>query len=399
MWQNLERTIWRVWGQIALCASGRGLANALVQPLALLGALCGWLSSLRLSLYDRGYLPSWQVGAFVLSVGNLSCGGSGKTPMVEQLVREFAEEFRVAIVTRGYRGRLSKRGARVDGLRGPLFSAQLCGDEPHLLAGKLTAPVFVDADRVRGSRSAVETSSSQLIILDDGFQHRRLRRQRELLLIDASSTEPAALCLPVGPLRNRWKESARADFILITGAISTDHYEQAAAHLKKYTASPLAGASFVLSDLIPLTDWQRRFAERSLSAPTEGAPALLRLYICCGLANPARFLHTLTRAGYQVVGAHYLPDHAQLTSRGAGALVQRARAVKAQAIVCSEKDAVKWSVSVKPLPVLVATCALKVRHNRPAWQLFSQNLRRELIDFCSSKARPFCRERFELKGE
>lgn len=372
-----ERLIPQLWRKIGWLRARSWPARVLFGPLILLSAVVGWLSSLRLYLYARKLLPSWRVEAFVISIGNLSCGGSGKTPIVEQLAREFSADFKTAIVTRGYRGNLSEVGARIDSPKGPLFSVEDCGDEPYLLAGKTGLPVFVDADRVRGSQAAVETCKAQLLLLDDAFQHRRICRQCDILLVDAGSTSPAALCYPAGPQRTHWRESARADFVLLTGVISPDHFARAAHFLKKYTTCPLAGAAFSLRELIPLATWKRRFTERTLCQFKEKCP-LLKVYACCGLANPERFIQTLTSAGQQVVGIHDLPDHAKVKSNNAVELVNAARAAGAQAIVCTEKDAVKWSVQVQPLQVLVAVCDLQVRYNCRDWHTLLKNLRSKI---------------------
>ena len=381
-----ERLIPQIWQKIALLKTRSWAARTLFGPLILLATLVGWLSSLRLSLYARKLLPSWRVDAFVISIGNLSSGGSGKTPLVELLAREFAL-FKTAIVTRGYRGTLSKKGARIDSSQGPLFPADECGDEPYLLAGKTGIPVFVDADRVRGAQRAVKTCKARLVLLDDAFQHRRICRQCDLLLVDASSTSPAALCYPAGPLRNHWRECARADFVLLTGVLSKDHFTNAACFLKKYTTCPLAGAAFSLRELMPLSIWKGRFSKQTLNQSREKAlpplPPLppLKVYACCGLANPERFIQTLTSAGQHVVGMHFLPDHAKLHSSAAASLVHSALLVGAQAIVCTEKDAVKWSVPVKPLQVLVAVCELQVRFNCPDWQSLLQTLHKKIAHF------------------
>src|SRR5215210_5941933 len=156
--------------------------------LAPLGLLYGAVTRARLRLYRSGFLKSESVGAPVISVGNLTTGGTGKTPLVEWLARALARENRrPCILTRGYgRVNASERVLVSDGER-MLADARQGGDEPFLLAEKLLglAAVISDADRVAAARWALENLRSDIFILDDGFQHLRVARDLDIVTVDA----------------------------------------------------------------------------------------------------------------------------------------------------------------------------------------------------------------------
>ena len=197
------------------------MSNAPGVILAPLGALYSLATRLRLALYRRGALRTYKIGPPVISVGNITTGGTGKTPLVEWVARAAAGEGqRCCILTRGYgRADASRRVLVSDGER-VLADAREGGDEPRLLAEALlnVAAVVADADRVAAARWAVEHLKSDLFILDDGFQHQRIARDLDLVTIDATNPWGGGRLLPRGRLREPLRGLARADLIVITRA-------------------------------------------------------------------------------------------------------------------------------------------------------------------------------------
>jgi tetraacyldisaccharide 4'-kinase len=195
------------------------MMNASGIILAPLGALYSAVMRARLALYRRGALRVHKIDSPVISVGNITTGGTGKTPLVEWIARAVAKEGRrPCILTRGY-GRADAR-ARVlvsDGQQ-ILADALAGGDEPRLLAEILqgVAAVISDADRVGAARWAEENLGSNLFILDDGFQHLRVARDLDLVTVDATNPWGGGRLLPHGRLRERLKGLARADCIILT---------------------------------------------------------------------------------------------------------------------------------------------------------------------------------------
>ena len=177
--------------------------------------LYGTAVALRNWLYNRGIKVSHRLDCRVISVGNLSVGGTGKTPMVECFARRLHGDGRgVAILSRGYRGKGKGTVIVSDGVN-LLVDDRYAGDEPYLLASRLrSVPVIVNRDRVKGAEKALHRFHSKYLILDDGFQYRRLQRDLDVVLVDFQSS-PQRL-LPAGPLREPWRNLRRADLIFLT---------------------------------------------------------------------------------------------------------------------------------------------------------------------------------------
>ncbi|HVG30885.1 MAG TPA: tetraacyldisaccharide 4'-kinase, partial [Pyrinomonadaceae bacterium] len=189
--------------------------------LAPLGLLYGAVTRARLRLYRSGLLKREGVGAPVVSVGNLTAGGTGKTPLVEWAARALAREgLRACVLTRGYgradesRRVVASAGARV------LAGVAECGDEPRLLAERLLgeAAVVCDRDRVAAARWAREAFGSEVFVLDDGFQHLRIARDLDVVTLDATAPWGGGHLLPRGRLREPVSGLARADCVVITRA-------------------------------------------------------------------------------------------------------------------------------------------------------------------------------------
>jgi tetraacyldisaccharide 4'-kinase len=195
--------------------------SAVTLALAPLGRLYGVAMKTRGALYRSGRLHVYELDAPVISVGNLTTGGTGKTPLVAWIARELAQAGqRVCILTRGY-GRRSA-GTRVvvsDGVEIVSDAAQ-AGDEPLLLAETLKglAAVISDADRVSAARWAVQNLHSDVFVLDDGFQHLRVDRDLNILTIDATNPWGNRKLLPAGILRESLSEIKRAECFVITRA-------------------------------------------------------------------------------------------------------------------------------------------------------------------------------------
>jgi len=296
-----------------------------VELLRLPAALFAGLARLRAAGYERGWLPSERVDVPVVSVGNLSAGGTGKTPFVAMLVRELARRgLRPGILSRGY------GAARGD--------TRHENDEARWLARTLGGVELVqDPERVRGARELV-ARGVEVIVLDDGFQHRRLARDLDLVLVDATrpwglpaagAEAPVRACLPRGLLREPPAALARADALVLT---RTD--QVAAAELAR-----LGNELGALAPGRPILAAVHR--ARRLHAPDGreqplSALAGRTLDLVSALGNPEAFQRTLEALGARVGEHRVFPDHhryvaADLVGLGAGE----------RWLITSEKDAVK----------------------------------------------------------
>jgi tetraacyldisaccharide 4'-kinase len=272
----------------------------------------------RNALYDMRLLRDARVRAPVISVGNLTVGGTGKTPLVIALAnRAVAAGKKVAIVARGY-------GAVADEHGRP--------DEVALMASRCPgAMVVVVPDKLMGARQAV-AQGAELVIVDDGMQHRRLHRDLEIVLIDARAPFGSGMVLPVGALREPASGVARADVLVLTHGemLSSPERESVESRVRSYQRDvPLVWAHHAAVGVRPVGG--------GLLQP----PATLSghdVFLFCGIASPEGFRQTVEGLGAHVTGLMGFPDHHAFTGRD---LASVRAAARSSAILCTEKDAAK----------------------------------------------------------
>lgn len=334
--------------------------------MAPLGVLYGLATRARLALYRRGALQVHQTGAPVISVGNITTGGTGKTPLVEWIARALAKEnHRVCILTRGY-GRVNpgKRVVVSDG-ENILADASEGGDEPRLLAENLlgTAAVVADADRVAAARWAEENLKTDVFILDDGFQHLRLARDLNLLTVDATNPWGGGQLLPRGRLREPLRELARADCIIITRAEQHDDIDSLLkeagrlsngrpvllSHMRTRTIQPLDKTSSENTEV----EYSHHASRIKHHFPLSPVAAF------CALGNPAAFFTHLRNDGHTLVHTRHFPDHHVYSQEDVDTLVREAKQHGARALLTTMKDAVKLRSLRFDLPCYVLEIELE----------------------------------------
>ncbi len=304
-----------------------------------LGALYGALGALRTLLYRRGLLPSARLDGPVLSVGNLSVGGSGKTPVVAFLAALLRDAgLPVAILSRGYGGARREPALVVGDGQRVLAEASQAGDEPVMLARSLPGVVVAVGPRRDVVGRLVEARFGRRVhVLDDGFQHLRLRRDLDLLCLDA--TDESRWPLPAGRLREFRGAERRADFVLLTRAESAGEARLA-----------LLEAQLGRERCVRVALRPDGFASVSDGTPR---PTPLRPFVVAGVARPERLLADVRGAAAAPVGQALFRDHHAFTDEECRAAAERARAAGADALVTTAKDAVRWPAVELPLPVLV----------------------------------------------
>ena len=261
----------------------------------------------------------------MVSVGNLSVGGTGKTPMVRWLAETMiSRAVRTAVVSRGYGGSAGPGPVVVSEGDGPRCDATVCGDEPWMLAH--TVPdvlVVVGSNRTEGARKAIELGA-RLILLDDGFQHRALARDMDIVLLDRTRPFDRDRLLPGGRLREPASALARADWIVLTRSASPDGAERLQAAIR--AANPKA--PILHADHHPSGFFDALGAE--VERPS-------RAIAFCGIGNPARFRADLEGLGIAVAGFTAAHDHRRVGPRRLERL--RAEAADQEAtLVTTEKD-------------------------------------------------------------
>ena len=282
--------------------------------LAPAGLVVGALATLRRRLYRRGLLASHGVGAPVVVVGNLTVGGTGKTPLVLWLTDYLARAgWRPGIALRGY-GALARHDIVTVS---PRDDAARVGDEALLLARRSACPVVASPDRVRAARRLVEACGCDIVVCDDGLQHLRLRRDVEIVVIDGERRFGNRRCLPAGPLREPLSRLAEIELRVVNGGATTD--TEVAMRLQ-------AG------DPVALDDATRRCALGEF----RGRP----VHAVAGIGNPARFFSLLRAEGLEVL-PHAFPDHHRFV---AGDL----RFDDDLPLLMTEKDAVKCHAVARP---------------------------------------------------
>lgn len=304
-----------------------------------LSVLYGWVVYLRNKCYDWGWFSSKTYEVPVLCVGNLSVGGSGKTPMVEWLLRQLLPHRKVAVLSRGYRRKSS--GFQ---LAGPGSAAGQIGDEPLQIARNFPeAIIAVDANRRRGIEKLVSLESPDLILLDDAFQHRKVRPLRSILLTawDELYTEEAYL--PAGNLRDHRSQARRADVIVVTKCPEGISQEEKARIREKL--GPAEGQELAFASLC----YEDPRDEQGQTFPFE---ALLKqpLTLVTGIARPGPLLDYLGKMGVRFEHLAFA-DHHHFTEKDIRMLEER------RPILTTEKDAVRLEGKLKAYWVLpVAHC-------------------------------------------
>ena len=296
-----------------------------MNALAPMGALYGAIGALRVAAYRRGLLRVARLRGPVISVGNLTVGGSGKTPVVARVARILLDAgLPVAILSRGYRGSFAGESLIVSDGRSVLADAEAAGDEPVMLARELsTAIVAVGPHRDVVGRAVEAAFGPRVHVLDDGFQHLRLARDLDILCVAAEDLDDRPL--PAGRLRefpSAWK---RAGLVLASGGFH-------------------AGPAFATS--------RKPVGFFDLGGKPQPAPS--RPWLVSGIARPERFHADVRSAAGALSGADPFPDHHRFTAAEWAQVDTRAAAASASALVTTAKDAVRLRLeSSQPLAIRV----------------------------------------------
>ena len=316
----------------------------------MIASLYARLLEARARRYASGRSPSQRLDHPVISVGNLTMGGSGKTPFVAHLARRLKfEGKRPAILSRGY-GRTSRGVILVSEGHGPLVTPDVGGDEPVALAMRLPGVIVaVGEKRIEAGRAA-QAAGADVFLLDDGYQHLSLERDANLLLLDAKDPFGGGRFPPRGRLREPLSALARADAFVFTRAEPDTPSAEASATLQKWNPSaPVFTARMKPSGLYD-----------DSGAPVEGAVLEERRCLAvCGVAQPESFAATLTELNISAEQVLAFRDHHRYTARDLARIEKAARAAGASWIVTTEKDAVKLGGSLS-LPTVTVRLSVEV---------------------------------------
>lgn len=315
-----------------------------------LSALYGVVVQARNALYHQEIFRSHKIDAPVISVGNLTMGGTGKTPLVEWIAKELAgRDRRVCVLTRGY-GRSTKGRVIVSDGERIVVDVDQAGDEALLLAESLhsQAVVICDADRVAAAQFAIKSFGTDAFVLDDAFQHQRIVRDLNIVTIDAMNPWENGHLIPAGSLREPRKSLRRADCVVITRSDQSNDLETLLRQVRE-----------IRSDLPVFRSRMKLTNLRPLDRNTDAFSASLPLAAFCGIANPISFFKLLGN-DYQLTLEQSFHDHHTYTQHEIDRFIADGGARGAAGIVTTAKDAVKLRKLKFDLPCYVAEIAIEI---------------------------------------
>jgi tetraacyldisaccharide 4'-kinase len=318
-------------------------------------------------IFDQGWVSRYSPPVpYVISIGNIVVGGTGKTPVTLMFAKEFYDEFFIGILSRGYRSLAEKLPIPVvlSKGEGPMQSASFCGDEPFLLAQNLPkAFVVVGRDRHKASDIAAR-AGVQLILLDDGMQHRRLARDFEIVVMDTRDLFGQGYYLPRGFLREGMKSLSRADLIILNHVKDKASFEQTKAEVAKYSEAIVVGTRMEVLKMETVSG--------------EVVPCIngKKVGIFCGIAHPEYFQATVTQEGAEIVGSEFTSDHISPDFQILAAFAEHCKAEGAEMLLCTEKDKVKITdLSKLALPIVWLKMQLKLVEGENEWTSFIEGIK------------------------
>lgn len=301
---------------------------------------------LRSVCYARRLIRCHQLEVPVISVGNLTMGGTGKTPVVAHLAA-FLQDlgYRPAIISRGYGGTAGNRVNVVSDGTTLFLDARQAGDEPRFLAETLPGiPVLTGIVRILPCRHAVQALGCDLLLLDDGFQHLSVRRDIDMVLFSAETLAGNSRVFPAGDLREPVSALHRAHLFLLTGTTQTNR--ERAERFSALLQHRFPGKPVFFSSYTPLG---ARHEPEGAVVPLADLPTPLHGF--CGIANPESFRQSLIGQGVTLAGFTSLADHQRYTPRMAQHIEDQAVTYGARALITTAKDVVKLKETHFRLPL------------------------------------------------
>lgn len=331
----------------------------LLFPLLLASYPYGWVVRARTSLYALGFFKTRSLPKPVISIGNITVGGTGKTPLTLMLAKGLLERgISVAILSRGYGGKKGAGPLVTDGQK-VLLSPLESGDEPFLMANVLKGiPILIGKNRLKNGTWALERFPIDGFLMDDGFQHLPLHRNLNIVLIDSQIGFGEGHLLPRGILREPLSSLRRADLFLLTRSENKEACRSLETLLHQIQPSaPIYHSHYEPSGLVHLNgkiDPLHLYKKK-------------RVLALSGIANPASFTSLLKRIGMEVVAERSYPDHHRYTRKDLTSLWGEVK--KIELIVTTEKDLVKWkTLPVESLPLYALRIETKIQEEEKFYQ-------------------------------
>jgi tetraacyldisaccharide 4'-kinase len=375
LFAELER-----WGSDVIFGRARGFRAAVMRVfMRTLSGVYRLLVQTRLWLFRNSWIRQHHLGTLVVSIGNITVGGTGKTPVVELLARALRDRGRhVAILSRGYKSRKLEHPQHWTGPDGQaippealpkivstgsklLLSSKYAGDEPYMLARNLSGvAVIVDKDRVKGGRFAVSQLGADTLVLDDGMQYLRLAHAIDIVLVDAREPFGTEALLPRGTLREPPRNLRRASYIMITKCDGSSN-ETLVSRLRRYNRT----AAIVECTHGPI------HLENLFTGERQPLAFLKDKWVAAisGIAVPENFERALEKLGARVEIRRHFPDHHRFPRKEINKFMQRCVERDMELILTTEKDAVRFPrPSELDVPVYFLRIEVKILNGHAAWE-------------------------------
>ena len=323
------------------------MVNNLITLLPLLrplGAIYGFLMRCRAFLYEKSYLKSQSFTVPVISIGNLTMGGSGKTPTVIYLARFLQQQgYRPAVISRGYGGKASAKFNVVSDGKTLFLESYEAGDEPRLIAENVSGVAVITGKKRKDPCTyAVNQLGCNIIILDDAFQHLAVKRDIDLVLFNSATKNNLLHVLPAGILREPFSALKRANCFIITGSDDNtiQDNELVSSLRRKWRDKPLFHLFYRPTHCLDING--KKHELDSIPSP---------VFVFCGIASPHRFMDTLKTLSLKVADAVFFADHQHYDEGKINKLSEEAKKRGAKALLTTEKDLIKLKTFNIELPI------------------------------------------------
>jgi tetraacyldisaccharide 4'-kinase len=343
----------------------------------------GGLVKLRKTLYKKGLFQSKTLLCPVISIGNITIGGTGKTPMtiyIAKLIKHL--EYSVAIISRGYKGKAEKTGGVVCDGRMIYMAPDKAGDEPYMIAKTLkTVPVIVGQDRYKAGKLAIKRFNPDVLLLDDGFQHLMLHRDMDLVLLDSKEPFGNTYLFPRGPLRETASALLRGDAIILTrsDAGKSESIDQ----IKNVVPEKPIFHSFHIPYIYKIVTGSNRQSKDRFEVSSRFCFEVFNntsAVAFSGIARNDDFLQTIESFNCEIRGFSRFSDHHEYTNRELDTIVKLALDLSVDFIFTTEKDYTRIAHKINwPVNVAVIGIEISFRENELAFKSFVKNRLKELL--------------------
>lgn len=321
------------------------------------------LYKIRFVLYKIKILKSFTLPAYIVSIGNLTSGGTGKTQLTIEAAKYFISQgYKVAVLCKGYKAKLNTKESVLlvsDGID-IVTTVDYSGDEAYLIAKNIPrALVFVSKDRVKAGKVAIK-QGIEVLILDDSFQYLKLKRNINILLLDSYSPFDNWNLLPYGMLRESPSEIKRATSIVVSNADCKELEKKEIAEINKHAKNkPIVKISYKLTKLMSISTKKEIDRERAKG---------FKSIACCGLGNPNSFIDLLKRHEIDIKDFLIYPDHHNYEIKDFELITKVAMNHKVEDIIITEKDSVKIQEFCETLPITFWVAKVEIYSHTLNWQ-------------------------------